>query len=229
MNLNKHKDFFNPEELNADIHIIGCGAIGSTLAEQLVRLGIKKIHLHDFDTVTAHNITNQMFYVKQIGKLKIDALEETFKEINPDITIIKHPKGWEKGTHLDGYIFLAVDSIDTRKEIVEDNLFNPNIKAMFDIRMGLTDAQQFATLWTPSGKDKFKNTMNFTKEEAKEAVPVSACGTTLSISPTIRQICALTIANFINLTKNKPLTTLILTDAFNMTLDAFNNNGPINN
>ena len=39
MNLNKHREFFDPEQFDDAIHIIGCGAVGSTIAEQLARLG----------------------------------------------------------------------------------------------------------------------------------------------------------------------------------------------
>ena len=225
MNLSKHRDFFNPDKFDDAIHIIGCGAVGSTIAEQLARLGIKAIHLYDFDTVSEHNITNQIYFSSQIGKPKVEALDFICKQINPDIKIIKHQKGWEKGMALSGYIFLAVDNIDTRNEIVKDNLFNPNIKAMFDTRMRLTDAQHFAAKWTSEGKKFLQDTMNFTREEAANSTPVSACGTTLSVTPTVRMICTLAVANLVNVILNKPITKTILIDAFNMTLDAFDDNG----
>lgn len=226
MNLNKHREFFNPDEFNDEIHIIGCGAVGSTIAEQLARLGIKKIHLYDFDTVSEHNITNQMFYLAHVGLTKLKALDEILHAINPEIELIHHPEGWESGNTLSGYIFLAVDNIDTRKEIVKDNLFNPNIIAMFDTRMRLTDAQHFAAKWTTEGKNFLKETMNFTREEAANSTPVSACGTTLSVTPTVRIICSLAVSNLINIILNKPITKTILIDAFNMTIDAFDENGP---
>lgn len=225
MNLNKHRDFFNPDNFNDQIHIIGCGAVGSTIAEQLARLGIKSIHLYDFDTVSDHNITNQMYFSSQIGKPKVDALTAICRQINPDIQIIKHPEGWKEGMPLSGYIFLAVDNIDTRNEIVKDNLFNPNIKTMFDTRMRLTDAQHFAAKWTPEGKKFLQDTMNFTREEAANSTPVSACGTTLSVTPTVRMICTLAVANLVNVILDKPITKTILIDAFDMMLDAFDDNG----
>lgn len=225
MNLNKHREFFDPDNFNDEIHIIGCGAIGSTITEQLARLGIKEIHLYDFDNVSEHNITNQMFLAHQVGHQKVEALDFICKQINPDIKIFKHNEGWEKGMTLSGYVFLAVDSVDTRNEIVDDNRFNPNIKAMFDTRMRLTDAQAFAALWTPKGIEFLKNTMNFTHEEAAASTPISACGTTLSVTPTVRLICSLAVANLVNVILNKTITKTILIDAFNMTIDAFDENG----
>lgn len=225
MNLNKHREFFDPEQFEDEIHIIGCGAVGSTIAEQLARLGIKKLHLYDFDIVSEHNITNQMFYQAHIGLTKLKALDEILHAINPDIELIHHPEGWEQDTPLSGYIFLAVDNIDTRKEIIKDNLFNPLIKAMFDTRMRLTDAQHFAALWTPEGKKFLQETMNFTREEAANSTPISACGTALSVTPTVRIICSLAVANIVNVILEKPITKTILIDAFKMTIDAFDENG----
>ena len=225
MNLNKHRDFFNPENLETDIHIIGCGAVGSTIAEQMARLGVKRLHLYDFDTVTAHNITNQMFFASQIGEQKTKAITAILKLINPEIEVIQHNKGWIPNTPLSGYVFLAVDNIETRKEIVDNNICNQNIIAMFDARMGLTNAQAFATLWNDEGRKKFKETMNFTHEEAKTETPISACGTTLSVTPTVRIICSYIVANFINVTLGQPITKTIFLDAFDMTLDAFDDNG----
>ena len=226
MNLSKHREFFNPDNFVDEIHIIGCGAVGSTIAEQLTRIGIKKLHLYDFDNVSEHNITNQMFFATHIGKTKLEALKEILELINPEIELILHENGWTSGIPLTGYVYLAVDNIDTRKEIIKDNLFNPMIKAMFDTRMRLTDAQHFAAKWTNEGKKFLLSTMNFTREEAASSTPMSACGTTLSVTPTVRIICSLAVANLINVLLNKPITKTILIDAFNMTIDAFDENGP---
>ena len=67
MNLSKSSEFFNPSMIQHSIHIIGCGAVGSTLAENLVRLGLTRFTLWDFDQVESKNIVNQMFFSDQIG------------------------------------------------------------------------------------------------------------------------------------------------------------------
>ena len=68
MNLIKPQDYFSPTKVGSRCHIIGCGSVGSTIAENLVRLGVTNITLYDFDTVAEHNIANQMFFSSDIGK-----------------------------------------------------------------------------------------------------------------------------------------------------------------
>lgn len=142
MDLRKSYDFFKPDELNGRVHIIGCGAVGSTVAENLCRFGITKMTLWDFDTVEAHNVANQMFRNIDIGKPKVEALASYLAEINPEIKsdLKLMPDGW-RGQRLSGYVFLAVDSIDLRREIAEKFKGSPYVKAMFDFRMALLDGQ----------------------------------------------------------------------------------------
>lgn len=221
LNLNKHLEFFDPNnDIKAPIHIIGCGAIGSVLIEMLARLGIPELHIYDFDKVEPANVTNQMFFNHQIGVAKETAIQATAEAINPSIKFIAHGKYHTQ--RLEGYIFLCVDNIDLRREIATAQQYNPYVKAMFDFRMRLTDAQHYAADWSnPKSIEEFLDTMQFTHEEAMVATPVSACGSTLSISPTVRTIVSFGVANFINFTKGQSLKKLILVDPFHFMLDAF--------
>ena len=216
----KQGDYFQPiTDLVAPIHIIGIGAIGSTIATMLARMGVEKLYLYDLDQVEMKNICNQEYLDKHIGLPKIDALSGYLKEINPDIKVINNRKGWQPGTRLNGYVFLCVDNIDLRRQIVEENLINKYIKAMFDFRMRLTDAQHYAA--------DFKNleyllkTMQFSHEEAKAETPVSACGTDLNVITTVRTICSLGLSNFINFVKEDNLKKMILVDLKTFSIDAF--------
>lgn len=94
MNLVKSQDYFNPLDVKKRCHIIGCGSVGSTIAELLVRLGLTDIALYDFDTVSPHNIANQMFFDSDIGRQKVDAVYDMCYAINPEVkdTIIKVPE-----------------------------------------------------------------------------------------------------------------------------------------
>lgn len=215
MELTKHLEFFNPTKLNAPVHIIGIGAMGSRVVELLVRLGIENIYIYDFDKVEEKNVTNQYYTHKYVGESKVDALVKMMNEINTQ-AIKKAYKNGYSNQPLSGYVFLCVDSIELRHKIASENMFNPNIKAMFDTRMRLTDAQAYACDWSnEEHKKKFIGTMEFTDDEAKAATPVSACGTTLSVAPTVVTTAAATVSNLINFINGKPLQNIILLDAFN--------------
>jgi molybdopterin/thiamine biosynthesis adenylyltransferase len=222
MNLNKHYEFFNPTAVKQEIHIIGCGAIGSTVAEMLTRLGFQSLYLYDFDKVSDHNITNQMFRMKDIGCFKVDALEEILKDINPDIKVNKCHTGWDEYTRLSGIVFIAVDNIELRKQIVESIKYNKAVTYVTDCRMRLTDAQCYAADWSDDKAiETLLSTMQFTSEEAKEATPISACGTTLSVTPTVRTIVSLCVSNLINFVKHNDYKTMLMLDAFAMNIVCF--------
>lgn len=223
IDLSKSYEFFQPEKYDSRIHIVGCGSVGSTVAENLARSGVTNMTLWDFDKVEPHNLANQMFRQQDIGRPKVEALLDMLKEINPDVAdkVELKPEGWN-GKLMSGYVFLCVDSIELRKEIVEKHMDSPYVKAMFDFRTRLEDAQHYAADWRDyKMKQDFLNSMNFSHEEAKEETPVSACNVALSVCPTVRIICAYGVANFMNFWNGKPIKKLILADAFNFMVDAF--------
>ena len=223
MNLSKSYDFFQPEKNKERIHIIGCGSVGSTVAENLARSGVVNMTLWDFDVVEPKNLANQMFRNIDVGNLKVNALAGILHEINDEIgdSLKLQHDGW-KGEQLSGYVFLCVDNIELRREIVEKHMDSPYIKAMFDFRTRLEDAQHYAADWSNyKMKKDFLNSMNFSHEEAKAETPVSACNVTLSVCPTVRIICAYGVSNFMNFWNGRPLKKLILADAFSFMLDAF--------
>ena len=223
MDLSKCYDFFQPESVDARIHIIGCGSVGSTLAELLVRNGLTKLTLWDFDHVEAHNVSNQMFRHKDIGRLKVDALRDLLVEINPEAEddIVVQPDGW-KGKLLSGYLFLCVDNIDLRREIVERHMDSPNVRAVFDFRTLLTSAQHYAADWQEyKQKKNLLKSMQFSHDEAKSETPVSACGVTLGVVTTVRTICELGVNNFLNFVKGEGLKTYVEFDGFRFAMLAF--------
>lgn len=223
MDLSKSYEYFQPEKDDARIHIVGCGSVGSTVAENLARCGITKFTLWDFDVVEPHNLANQMFRKKDVNKPKVEALLDILAEINPDIRDDAElkPNGW-RGKMISGYIFLCVDNIDLRREIVQKHMDSPYVKAMFDFRTRLEDAQHYAADWSDyKMKQDFLNSMSFSHEEAAEETPVSACNVTLSVAPTVRIICAYGVANFMNFWNGKGIKKLILANAFGFDTLAF--------
>lgn len=223
MDLSKSYDFFQPEKDDAKIHIVGCGSVGSTIAENLARCGVKKMVLWDFDTVEAHNIVNQMFRQQDVGKSKVEALKDILCDINPEIvdTVELKPDGWQ-GKLMSGYIFLCVDNIELRRQIVEKHMDSPYVKAVFDFRTLLESAQHYAADWSDyKMKQDLLKSMQFSHEEAAAETPVSACGVTLGVATTVRLVCALGVNNYINFVKGNGIKKLVIIDGFNFMLDAF--------
>ena len=223
MDLSKSYDFFQPEKDDAKIHIVGCGSVGSTIAENLARCGVKNMVLWDFDTVEAHNIVNQMFRQQDVGKSKVEALKDILCDINPEIvdTVELKPDGWQ-GKLMSGYIFLCVDNIELRRQIVEKHMDSPYVKAVFDFRTLLESAQHYAADWSDyKMKQDLLKSMQFSHEEAAAETPVSACGVTLGVATTVRLVCALGVNNYINFVKGNGINKLVIIDGFNFMLDAF--------
>ncbi len=218
MNCTKFFEIFDPSTVDETIHIIGCGSVGSTIAELLARFGLTNFTLYDFDHVEAKNIANQMFNDDDIGKEKTVCVKEMISRINPgsESNILLERKGYD-AQMLDGYVFLAVDNIELRKEICEANMYNNNIRAVFDVRTGLYDAQHFAANWSLlNDKKQLIRTMNFSHEEAKVNTPVSACGVEFSVAPTIRMICNIAVVNFFNFLQDGKLKKAVMAKPFDL-------------
>jgi sulfur carrier protein ThiS adenylyltransferase len=67
--------------------IIGCGGLGSNIANILTRSGFSKFILIDYDKVELKNLNRQIFSIEQCGIKKVAALKENLKKINKEINI----------------------------------------------------------------------------------------------------------------------------------------------
>ena len=78
------------------------GAIGSNLAETLVRGGAKRIGLFDFDAVMPENVCRSKYSFKQSGDFKVNALAERLISISPYFEIVGVGKQRWFGKYLEG-------------------------------------------------------------------------------------------------------------------------------
>lgn len=219
MDLSKMGEFSPTVIGDNRIHIIGCGSVGSTLAENLARFGYKNFNLWDDDVVEPKNIVNQMFTEEDIGKPKTEVTAQIIKKINPEADIRIRQRYTDE--QISGYIFLCVDSIVPRKTLVEKLRPSNTVKAVFDFRTGLYEAQHYAADWNnPADIDKLYKSMNFTDEEAKLETPHSACGVSLCVAPTVRLIAAWGAMNFYNFLRGKPLKKFVLVNSENFDITA---------
>ena len=75
---------------NAKVGIAGAGGLGSNVAMLLVRAGMKKLVIADFDVVNESNLNRQFFFRRQLGEKKIAALAENLRMIESDLDLSLH-------------------------------------------------------------------------------------------------------------------------------------------
>jgi hypothetical protein len=86
------------------IAIVGLGAIGSMVAENLAHSGIKAIGLWDSDIVEPGNICRSSYALGDLGNSKVDAICAHITSINPFIDLHKIKKhGYWSPNHTFGY------------------------------------------------------------------------------------------------------------------------------
>jgi len=74
----------------ARVGIAGLGGLGSNVAWMLVRSGVKRLVLVDFDVIDETNLDRQFYFADQIGRMKADALSENLLRISPDLELEAH-------------------------------------------------------------------------------------------------------------------------------------------
>jgi tRNA A37 threonylcarbamoyladenosine dehydratase len=100
--------------------IFGVGGVGSWCAESLVRSGIRRLTIVDFDRVSVTNINRQlMATTKTVGQVKVDVLKERLLSINPSAEITTLQEIFTAETaesfELGNYDYI-IDAIDTLKD-----------------------------------------------------------------------------------------------------------------
>jgi len=75
----------------ATVAVAGCGGLGSNAAVALVRSGVGRLILADFDRVAKSNLNRQHYFLEDVGKTKVTALAAHLRRINPGVNLTLHP------------------------------------------------------------------------------------------------------------------------------------------
>ncbi len=82
---------FTPEQLRllgeTRVGVVGCGGIGSNIAPLLVRSGVRRLLLVDFDVVECSNLNRQLYLPEDIGSPKVSVLASHLLRLAPDLEI----------------------------------------------------------------------------------------------------------------------------------------------
>ena len=101
---------------NSKVAIFGIGGVGSFVTEGLVRSGVRKFVLVDYDTICESNINRQIHAnYKTIGEYKVDVMKDRILEINPNVNVEIYKEFYSPSVEkqmLDTSISYIVDAID---------------------------------------------------------------------------------------------------------------------
>ena len=205
----RHMELFAAYKFgDTPVHIIGAGATGSWLAYQLAKLGISNITVYDFDVVEEHNIPNQLYGMADVGKPKVEALAEMIKH-QTGLDIKTHNARFEGGAYLSGYVFVMVDSMASRKDIVDKSIkFKSAVKLAIEPRMGLNEGRVYNLEPMNLAHHRGWDAAWYPDDEAE----VSACGASQSVITTALHIAAICARQLINHFNGVELSNEILID-----------------
>ena len=140
-------------------HILGCGAIGSSVATQLARMGGEVFVLYDMDKVEEVNVGCSQYIMTDIGLSKVDALDQHLHSINTNVNIVKIDEPFEEFFYMNrnDIAILGFDSMWARLEAVKA-MCKTKQKPMLiiDGRMGAEQFQQY--MIDKPTVDKYKKT-----------------------------------------------------------------------
>lgn len=112
--------------MDSHVMVLGLGGVGSYAAEMIVRSGVGKVTIVDFDQVCVTNVNRQLHAMKgTIGRYKAEVLAERFQLINPKATIVAHNKFYNADTSEEllsekpDYLIDAIDSVTWKAHLLD--------------------------------------------------------------------------------------------------------------
>ena len=116
---------------NKSVLIVGLGGVGGSAILSLVRSGIGKVIIIDFDSVDISNINRQLIaFHDSVGRKKTDVCEEIIKNINPECEVVKYDVFLDKDNIIKilddnnpDYVIDACDSVKTKQALIKTCLY----------------------------------------------------------------------------------------------------------
>ena len=197
----RHNEVFDPGAFyQRRVDVIGVGATGSKLALSLAKLGVQNLHVWDFDTVEEHNLANQAYTIYQLGMNKASAIySEILTHTNTPLT--QHTEGWN-GESLGEFVFVTVDTMSTRRAVMEALKYKGTTTRVFDPRMGASHGQLYSYDPNLTVDIRAYEATLFSDDDAQ--AELSACGTAITVGPTGDVLVGLMAWQFINAVAGKP-------------------------
>lgn len=119
--------------VEAEVMVIGVGAIGRQVALQLATMGVGNITIVDHDTVSVENLGVQGFGETELGLTKVSAVRRRIETDNSGVIVNVFASKFMKSIDHPPVIFCCVDTMEARKSIFD--IVQPNVGLFVDGRM----------------------------------------------------------------------------------------------
>lgn len=121
------------------VHVVGLGALGSAIVQNLLRMGVGNLHLWDDDVVEARNRFNQRVFEADVGLKKYAAQERIAEMISGGLSkrLTLHSGRADHSSRFTGVVISAVDSMSSRSTIFERVRENGLVSFFADGRIGM--------------------------------------------------------------------------------------------
>jgi len=111
------------------VGIAGAGGLGSNCAVALIRSGLGKLIVADFDKLDSSNLNRQYYFADQVGQYKVDILKENLLRINPNAEILIHRVKLDQNSIIELFhgvdvLVEAFDLSDQKELLIETALTN---------------------------------------------------------------------------------------------------------
>lgn len=111
---------------NSCVAVFGVGGVGSFACEALVRSGLGKIILVDYDIIDISNLNRQIHATtKTVGLPKVDVMKERLLDINPELDIVVFNEKYNSDTRHKlistdyDYVIDAIDMVTSKLDLIE--------------------------------------------------------------------------------------------------------------
>lgn len=172
--LTRQVDIIPMDSLRHKITIIGAGAIGSFTALALTKMGFTDVEVWDFDEVSVENMNCQWYRFGDIGKPKVNALQELVFDFTKIKIIPKQERYVDQ--ELSGILITAVDSMAARKQIWERlKAGNYGVTWLIDPRMAAEYAMSFViNPWDEKDRETYEKVLYSDEESVNERCTAKA-------------------------------------------------------
>jgi molybdopterin/thiamine biosynthesis adenylyltransferase len=167
----RQQDWFDPRDHpDAHVTIVGVGGIGSPTALALAKLGIPNLTLIDHDYVEPHNVPSQMYGLEDVGRYKVDALQERIGQLtdarNVPYAVEDTLENYE-GAFQD-VIVSALDSMAARTSLWGLVKHKPYVPLLLDARLGGQSIVLYAVNPCDPEQIEFYESRLYSDEQARD-------------------------------------------------------------